>query len=111
MTKPWVFSYRDYVNLKEDYDKLHSDYWELLTKYAHLKAEKTNLDIKCRILEADRVEVVRCYQCIHGSEDYPQEIREQMDERWKDTEQTYSCEHSTYSHDGDFFCAYGERKK
>ena len=53
MTKPTVFNYQEHEKLKADYDKLHKDYWELLTKYAHLKAEKTNLDIKCRILEAD----------------------------------------------------------
>ena len=53
MTKPWVFSYRDYVNLKEDYDKLNQDYKDLLIKYAHLKAELTNYKIRCRILEAD----------------------------------------------------------
>ena len=70
-----------------------------------LLEQNTNLQIKCRILEADRVEVVRCYQCIHGSEDYPRD-------RFPDVEDnTYSCEHSTYSHETDFFCAYGERKK
>lgn len=53
--------------------------------------------------------IVRCKDCKHGKEDYPQRIREQMDERWKNTPQTYSCKHSTYSHDGEFFCGYGER--
>ena len=53
MTKPTVFNYQEHEKLKADYDKLHKDYWELLTKYAHLKAENTNLKIKCRILEAD----------------------------------------------------------
>lgn len=59
----------------------------------------------------DLVEVVRCKGCKHGEEDYPQRIREQMDKRWKDTPQTYSCKHSTYSHDGEFFCGYGERRE
>lgn len=56
-------------------------------------------------------ELVRCKDCKHGEEDYPQRIRKQMDERWKDTPQTYSCKHSTYSHDGEFFCGYGERRE
>lgn len=56
-------------------------------------------------------ELVRCKDCKHGKEDYPQRIREQMNERWKDTSQTYSCKHSTYSHDGEFFCGYGEREE
>ena len=71
MTKPWVFSYRDYVNLKEDYDKLNQDYKDLLIKYAKLKDENTNLRIKCRILEADLEElrkVVKCVDCKHSGE-------------------------------------------
>ena len=64
MTKPITFNYQDYVQLKADYDKLHKDYWELLTKYAHLKAEKTNVDIKCRILEADLEELKK--EARHG---------------------------------------------
>lgn len=46
MSKPLVFSYKDYTDLKAEHE-------ELLLKYAHLKAEITNLTIKCRILEAD----------------------------------------------------------
>ena len=64
MTKPTVFNYQEHEKLKADYDKLHSDYWELLTKYAHLKAEKTNVDIKCRILEADLKELKK--EARHG---------------------------------------------
>ena len=46
MTKPLVFSYKDYTDLKAEHE-------ELLLKYAHLKAELTNYKIRCRILEAD----------------------------------------------------------
>ena len=55
--------------------------------------------------------VTKCKNCKYGTEDYPKTLREEMDEKWKDIEQTYSCEHSTYSHDPDFFCAYGERRE
>lgn len=51
----------------------------------------------------DAVEVVRCEDCIHGSEDYPKDIFSDA------IEETYSCDHSTYSHDKDFYCKYGER--
>ena len=40
MTKPIVFNYQDYEDLKEENEKL--------------KAEITNLKIRCRIAEADR---------------------------------------------------------
>ena len=46
MTKPLVFCYKDYTDLKDKYT-------DLLYKFARLKDEKTNLEIKCRILEAD----------------------------------------------------------
>lgn len=46
MTKPTVFCYKDYTDLK-------AKYTDLLYKFARLKDEKTNLEIRCRILEAD----------------------------------------------------------
>ena len=46
MTKPLVFCYKDYTDLKDKYT-------DLLYKFARLKDEKTNLEIKCRILETD----------------------------------------------------------
>lgn len=46
MTKPTVFCYKDYTDLK-------AKYMDLLYKFARLKDEKTNLEIRCRILEAD----------------------------------------------------------
>lgn len=51
----------------------------------------------------DVVEVVRCEDCKYGSEDYPKDIFPDV------TEETYSCDHSTYSHDKDFYCKYGKR--
>lgn len=53
----------------------------------------------------DAVEVVRCKNCKYGSEDYPKDIFPDA------TEETYSCEHSTYSHDKDFYCKYGKRRE
>lgn len=46
MTKPTVFNYTDFTDLQDKYT-------DLLYKFARLKDEKTNLEIKCRILEAD----------------------------------------------------------
>lgn len=53
----------------------------------------------------DAVEVVRCEDCKYDSEDYPKDIFPDV------TEETYSCERSTYSHDKDFYCKYGKRKE
>lgn len=53
---------------------------------------------------SDAVEVVRCKDCVYGSEDYPKDIFPEA------TGETYSCVHSTYSHDKDFYCKYGERR-
>ena len=50
MTKPTVFSYKDYTDLKAKYE-------ELVMDYTKLKAENTNLRIKCRILETDLEEL------------------------------------------------------
>ena len=50
MTKPTVFSYKDYTDLKAKYE-------ELVMDYTKLKAENTNLRIKCRILETDLEEM------------------------------------------------------
>lgn len=47
MTKPTVFSYKDYTDLKAKYE-------ELVMDYTKLKAENTNLKIHVRILEEDR---------------------------------------------------------
>lgn len=52
----------------------------------------------------DAVEVVRCKNCKYGSEDYPKNIFPDA------VEETYSCEHSTYSHDKDFYCKYGKKE-
>ena len=46
MTKPIVFSYKEYEELKDKYENLVLD-------YAHLKGELTNYEIRCRIAEAD----------------------------------------------------------
>ena len=46
MTKPIVFSYKEYEELKDKYEKLVLD-------YAHLKGELTNYEIRCRIAETD----------------------------------------------------------
>lgn len=49
MSKPIVFSYKDYTDLE-------AKYTDLLYKFAHLKDELTNYKIRCRIAEADLAE-------------------------------------------------------
>ena len=44
---------------------------------------------------APTIEIVMCENCIYGSEDYPKDIFPDA------TGETYSCAHSTYSHDKD----------
>ena len=46
MTKPTVFCYKDYTDLK-------AKYTDLLYKFAHLKDKLTNYEIRCRIAETD----------------------------------------------------------
>lgn len=56
MSKPAVFNYQDYVNLKMDYNDLYDRYCELEQEVLKLKHDKANLEIRCRILQADRSE-------------------------------------------------------
>ena len=56
MSKPQVFNYQDYVNLKRDYAELSERYDELEREVLKLRNDKANLEIRCRILEADRSE-------------------------------------------------------
>ena len=54
MSKPTVFNYQGYVNLMRDYNVLYDRYCELEREVEKLRNDKTNLEIRCRILEADR---------------------------------------------------------
>ena len=59
-------------------------------------------------IEALMTDIVRCGECRFSEEDYPlrtfpNRTEEQARQRW--------CDHSTYSHDKDFFCGYGERRE
>ena len=56
MSKPAVFNYQDYVNLKRDYAELLVRCDELEREVMKLKSDKANLEIRCRILQADRSE-------------------------------------------------------
>lgn len=81
--------------------------WEEV-EYNHGKRNETVVDCRIAVDNAptiDAVEVVRCEDCKYGSEDYPKDIFPDV------TEETYSCERSTYSHDKDFYCKYGKRKE
>ena len=53
MTKPLVFSYRKYDELKEAYKELLQDNNKLMADNHALRKEKANLEIRCRIAEAD----------------------------------------------------------
>ena len=54
MTKPIVFNYKQYEELREAYKQLLEDNNKLMADNKRLRAENANLLIKCRILEADR---------------------------------------------------------
>lgn len=56
MSKPQVFNYQDYVNLKRDYAELLVRYDDLEREVLKLRNDKANLEIRCRILQADRSE-------------------------------------------------------
>lgn len=49
-----------------------------------------------------------CKDCVFSIPDYPLHL---FPNRTQAQARQYSCEHSTYSHDADFFCAYGEERK
>ena len=54
MTKPLVFNYKDYKDLKEAYKVLLEDNNKLIADNKRLRHENTNLKIRLRIEEADR---------------------------------------------------------
>ena len=56
MTKPLVFNYKRYEELREEYKRLLEDNQKLMSDNRRLREENTNLRIRCRILEADKNE-------------------------------------------------------
>lgn len=64
------------------------------------------LNLEEKLIDAEAI--VRCKNCIFGISDYPLHL---FPNRTKAQARQYSCEHSTYSHDADFFCAYGKERK
>ena len=54
MTKPLVFNYRKYEELRDAYKALLSDNNQLMADNKRLRQENANLLIRCRIAEADR---------------------------------------------------------
>lgn len=59
-------------------------------------------------IEALQNTPICCKDCVFSTPDYPLRI---FPNRIQAQARQYSCEHSTYSHDADFFCAYGEKRK
>lgn len=60
---------------------------------------------KVNIISEWQGELVRCKNCKFSDEDYPLKF---FPNRTEEQARQYSCLHSTYSHDADFFCAYGK---
>lgn len=52
--KPICFSYREYVDLRDAYEKLLADNQVLMEDNRKMREKVTNLEIRCRILEADK---------------------------------------------------------
>lgn len=53
LKKPICFSYREYVELREAYKQLLEDNQKLMTDNRRLREKLANLEIRCRIAEAD----------------------------------------------------------
>lgn len=51
MSKPTVFNYNDYVELKQEYDKLIHTCAKLQKDNDELRNKVANLEIRCRIAE------------------------------------------------------------
>lgn len=89
-----------------DADALAEQYTEMVERLLLNRGNIVPSDVTTLIVNAptiDAVEVVKCEDCKYGSKDYPKDIFPDV------TKETYSCEHSTYSHDKDFYCKYGKR--
>ena len=56
MTKPLVFNYQKYEELRQAYKDMLEDNQTLMEDNKRLREENTNLRIRCRILEADKNE-------------------------------------------------------
>lgn len=54
MSKPLVFNYKEYEELRQAYKQLLSDNQALMADNRKLRAKVANLEIRCRIAEADR---------------------------------------------------------
>lgn len=57
-----------------------------------------------RVVAEWRGELIRCKNCKFSIPDYPPHL---FPNRTEEESRQYSCVHSTYSHDADFYCAYG----
>lgn len=55
-SKPPVFNYRRYEELRDAYKQLLEDNNKLMADNRSLRQENANLRIRCRILEADKDE-------------------------------------------------------
>lgn len=97
--------YIDANALKRKAQKVATEAWKMRIKSSVETILNQFIDWIEDMPTIDAVEVVRCKNCKYGSEDYPKNIFPDA------TEETYSCEHSTYSHDKDFYCKYGEKEQ
>ena len=64
-----------------------------------LLEQNTNLQIKCRILEADKVELVRCKDCKHGHKVTPMDDGEDI-----------LCDYCDWEYFDNDFCSRGEAR-
>jgi len=53
LTKPICFNYKEYVELREAYEELLADNQKLTADNRRLRKQLANLEIRCRIAEAD----------------------------------------------------------
>lgn len=53
LKKPICFSYRQYVDLREAYKNMLADNQKLMADNRQLRDRVANLEIRCRIAEAD----------------------------------------------------------
>ena len=54
MSKPLVFNYKEYEELRDAYKALLEENNQLKAENKRLRKENTNLQIRCRIAEADK---------------------------------------------------------
>lgn len=54
MTKPLIFNYKRYEELRDAYKQLLADNQKLMADNRRLREKVANLEIRCRIAEGDK---------------------------------------------------------